>query len=229
MKEIEENDIGDPSRRKSFEESIDDTRNDILKLCYIARETICKSVDILEDYDVQEIQEVYEMEEKSNKLTLKVEKDCMRLITLHQPVASDLRFIASMMKISDNLERICDLGERITLIAEKRGDTPPLKPLVDTRRMVETISEMIEIVEDSIMNEKIGEIESLTDYDDIVDESFTQIQNELFIFMVKDPKTVDEATDLLFVARYLERAGDLVCKVGARIVYMLEGRRVRIK
>ncbi|OUJ18994.1 Phosphate uptake regulator PhoU [Methanonatronarchaeum thermophilum] len=228
MKEIEE-DTSEPPRRKSFEEAIEETRNDILKLCHLSREAICKSVEILENYDAAKIEQVYEIEEKSNKITLKVEKDCMRLITLHQPVASDLRFIASMMKISDNLERICDLGERITIIAEKRGDKPPIKPLVDTKRMVETTSEMIEIVENSIMNKKIGEIESLSEYDDIVDEAFTQIQNELFIFMVKDPKTVDEATDLLFVARYLERAGDLVCKIGARIVYMLEGRRVRIK
>ncbi|WGI17329.1 phosphate signaling complex protein PhoU [Methanonatronarchaeum sp. AMET-Sl] len=229
MKEIEEDNQQKPPKRKSFEEAIEETRNDVLKLCHYARETICNSVDVLENYDANKMEHVHQLEEKSNKITLKVEKDCMRLITLHQPVASDLRFIASMMKIADNLERICDLGERLTLIAEKRGDKPPLKPLVDTRRMVDTISEMIEITENSIMNDQIGEIESLSEYDDIVDEAFTQIQNELFIFMVKDPKTVDEATDLLFVARYLERAGDLVCKIGARIVYMLEGRRVKIK
>ncbi len=217
------------SSRKSYSESLKEVKQDVLEIASLADEAICGSVDVLETYDEEKIKDIFELEEKSNKLNLTVEKKCMKLVALQQPVAKDLRFIASMMKVSDNFERICDMAKKIAKIAKRKGDKEPLKPLVDTNRMIKNICEMIGIVSGAIENEETEGLRELSEIDDKVDDLFSQIHNELIIFMVKDPTNVDEATDLLFVARYLERTGDLVAKIGARLIYMIEGKRVRIK
>lgn len=215
--------------RKSYSEELKEVKKDILEMADLTKETISSSVDVLEEYDEEKIQKIYSDEEKSNDLNLEVEKNCMRLVALQQPVARDLRFITSMMKISDNFERICDLGKKITRIAEKMGEQEPLKPLVDTNRMVEIIGKMIDIVIEAIEEEKSEGLRDLSNLDDKIDELYCQIHNELIVYMVKDPKNVDEASDLMFVARYLERSGDLVAKISSRIVYMVEGKRVVLK
>lgn len=215
--------------RKTYSESLKEVKEDVLEMASLAEKGICSSVDVLENYDKEGIQKIFDVEERSNKLNLEVEKECMRLVALQQPVAKDLRFIATMMKVSDNFERICDLAEKITKIAEKKGDEKPLKPLVDTNRMINLICEMLDIVKDAIRDEDTADLRGLSDIDDKIDELFSQIYNELIVFMVKDPKNVDEATDLVFVARYLERTGDLVAKIASRLVYMVEGKRVQIK
>ncbi|PTD93512.1 phosphate transport system regulatory protein PhoU [archaeon SCG-AAA382B04] len=215
--------------RKSYSESLEEVKKDVLEMASLTEKGICSSVEALENYDEELVQHIYNVEDESNKLNLEVEKECMRLVALQQPVAKDLRFIATMMKISDNFERICDLAEKIGKIAQKKGKKDPLKPLVDTNRMIDIICEMLEIVKEAIEQEDTSDLRGLSDLDDKVDDLFSQIYNELIVFMVKDPKDVDEATDLVFVARYLERSADLVAKIASRLVYMVEGERVQIK
>jgi len=134
-----------------------------------------------------------------------------------------------MIKISDNFERICDLSEKISDIAEKYKEKELLKPLIDIPRMASTIAKMIDIDLEAIRSKTSPSVEELTKKDDLLDELYIQIYNELISFMIRDPRRIDDATDLLFVARYLERIGDIAAKTGARIVYIVEGRRVWIK
>jgi phosphate transport system protein len=85
------------------------------------------------------------IEEESDLLNLKIDDNCFKITALQQPVARDLRFIAMMIKISDNYERICDLAQKIADIARKYEEKPLLKPLIDIPRMAEMIQEMINV------------------------------------------------------------------------------------
>ncbi len=105
--------------RKSFNDSIKIVEKDIKEMSRMGENAIIKAVKSIEDFNEEAIQEVYAAEKETNELNLDVEKTCLKINALYQPVAKDLRFVASMMKISSIFERICDLAAKIAKIAEK--------------------------------------------------------------------------------------------------------------
>ncbi len=215
--------------RKALDEGLMEIKGEVIKIADVASKAVKLAVTSLKERNLGLAREVDKLEEESDLLNLKIDEDCFKLIALQQPVAKDLRFIATMIKISDNYERICDLAQKIGDITKKYEEKPLLKPLIDIPRMSETIQEMIRINEDAISTWNPGEIKSLQEKDDYIDALYDQIYRELLTFMMKDPHTIDDATDLLFVARYLERTGDIAAKTGARIYYMITGERIWIK
>jgi len=215
--------------RTGFQRELELLRQDVIKIGQVTKDCVRLAVLSLQRQDLALAEQVYQTEEVSDVLNLEVEERALRISALQQPVAKDLRFIASMMKISDNFERICDLAAKIADITKKTTGRPLLKPLVDIPNMAEVIVEIIDIVLDKIETNTSVDEKLLTAKDDIIDGHYKRVHNELIDFMIKDPKTIDDATDLLFAARHLERMGDLAIKCGSRIIYMLEGRRVWIE
>ncbi len=215
--------------RKSFDNALELVEKDVLEMTEIAERSIGEAVDIMENFSEKTFDKVLNAEKQTNELNLDVEKTCLKIVALHQPVARDLRFVASMMKIADMFERICDLSAKIAKIARDNKDQPLIKPLEDTRTMIDNISEMMELVRDSIKTKEVEVLKNLSDLDDKVDEFFKDIRQELMDLMIEDPEIISEASDLLYVARYIERIGDIVCKIGSRMIYQVKGDRVRIK
>ena len=215
--------------RKVFQMEMDRLETDVIKMAKLTRDAVSLSVDSLRNQDVEMVARVIELEEKSDVLNIEISDRGMMLTAKQQPVARDLRFISSMMKISDSFERICDYAEKIARITKKSAHKPLLKPLVDIPRMSENIWKMIELDILAIQNQDVRLTDQLEPLDDVIDALYQQLYTELLNFMINDTTTIDDATDLLFVARYLERIGDITCKIGSMIVFMLEGKRVWIK
>jgi phosphate transport system protein len=215
--------------RKVFQMEMDRLETDVIKMAQLTRDAVSLSVDSLKNQDVEMAARVIELEEKSDVLNIEISDRGMMLTATQQPVARDLRFISSMMKISDSFERICDYSEKIAWITKKSAHKPLLKPLVDIPRMSENIRKMIELDILAIQNRDVRLTDQLEPLDDVIDALYQQLYTELLNFMINDTTTIDDATDLLFVTRYLERIGDIICKIGSMIVFMLEGKRVWIK
>ncbi len=215
--------------RTPLERGMEEIRSEVIRLGGIAKQAVLMSVEALKERDMQKAARVDELEEESDILNLHIDENSLKLMALQQPVARDLRFVNAMIKISDNFERIADLAQKIAEIAKKYEERELLKPLIDIPRMASTIAEMIELDLEAIERHVSPDTEKLVEKDDLLDELYAQIYNELISFMLRDPRTIDDATDLLFVARYLERIGDIAAKTGARVVYMVEGRRVWVK
>jgi phosphate transport system protein len=215
--------------RKVFQMEIDRLETDVIKMAQLTRDAVSLSVDSLRNQDVGIAARVIELEEKSDVLNIEITDRGMMLTATQQPVARDLRFISSMMKISDSFERICDYAEKIARITMKSAHKPLLRPLVDIPRMSENIWKMIELDIFAIQNRDVRLTDQLEPLDDVIDALYQQLYTELLNFMINDTTTIDDATDLLFVTRYLERIGDITCKIGSMIVFMLEGKRVWIK
>jgi len=216
--------------RDKFHEQMDDIKYEVITLGELTKKCVKLSVDSLKNQDEAMARSVEKFEEESDQRNLKIDDRCIKLIALQQPVARDLRFISSMIKISDNYERICDLTLSIAVIAIKSAKKPLLKPLVDIPQMADLICEMINIDNAAIGDWKHeGLKKELEGKDDIIDSLYDQIYRELLIFMIKDPKTIDDATDLLFTARYLERIGDIAAKTGALVHFTITGERIWIK
>lgn len=215
--------------RTPLEKGMEEITRKVMKLAEVTREAVLLSVESLRERDVEKAGRVEDLEEKSDILNLEIDEGALKLMALQQPVARDLRFVSTIIKISDNLERIADLAQKIAKITYKYEEKELLKPLIDIPRMGETIAEMLEMDLKAISDKDSPSTVKLESMDDSLDELYDQIYNELISYMVRDPRKIDDATDLMFVARYLERMGDIAAKTGARIVYMLEGERVWVK
>jgi len=216
--------------RKGFDRELSRLEDSVVELAELAKRSVDLAVESLKKKDVKLAEEAIALEEEMDKRSLAIENNCMRLTALQQPVAKDLRFIASMMKISDTLERVGDYSGKLAKITLKSKDRPLVKPLIDIPKMAELSKEMIDIDVKAIRSKDTSLLEKqLTERDDIIDGLYEQIYRELLTIMFERPQVITDATDLIFAGRYLERIGDLACKVANRVIYMVEGRRTLIK
>lgn len=215
--------------RKVFQMEMEHLETDVITMSQFSGDAVRLSVDSLRHQDVEKAARVIDIEEKSDVLNIEITDRGMILTATQQPVARDLRFISSMMKISDSFERICDYAEKIARITMKSAHRPLLRPMVDIPRMSGNIITMIDLDINAIQNRDARLTDQLEPLDDMIDALYLQIYTELLNIMIHDTTTIDDATDLLFVTRYLERIGDIICKIGSMIVFMLEGKRVWIK
>jgi phosphate transport system protein len=142
----------------------------------------------------------------------------------HKQMVSDLRTIVSVLSIITELERIGDYAEGTAKIVVMIGDEPPLKPLIDIPRMAELTIEMIDKSLQSFVNRDVKLAKHVVTMDNVVDGLYDQVFRELLTFMMVDPKTINRATRLIWVAHNLERAADRVTNICERVVFTVTGK-----
>jgi phosphate transport system protein len=214
--------------RKHFLEELENLKKSILAMGDMAINSVNIAVLSLVQRDEKKAREVINGDDKLDEMEMKIEKDCISLIALQQPIAEDLRIIAAGLKIITDLERIGDRAVDIAEIVLEMADRPHVKPLIDIPRMSELAQEMIK---DSLIAFAANDVklaESLGKRDDLVDALNDQVRRELMEIIIEDPRKLADATRLMFVASYLERIADHSTNIGERVIYMVEGRRVKI-
>jgi len=147
----------------------------------------------------------------------------VRLIAMQQPLAGDLRLIASVIHISTDLERMGDYAAGIAKIVVMHGDLPPVKPLIDIPRMAELSCSMLRRSLDAFVRRDVDAARSLIGEDDAVDALYDQVYRELLTFMIEDPKLIQRATWLLWAAHNVERIADRTTNICERVIYMVTG------
>ncbi|MBU5676064.1 phosphate signaling complex protein PhoU [Alkaliphilus sp. MSJ-5] len=200
----------------------------LLKMGSMVENIIEVSVQSLVNKDLDMARKVYELDDEIDELELKIEKDCMQLLALQQPMAKDLRMIGTILKIITDLERMGDHAVNIAKITIKIGDAPLIKPLIDIPRMAKLAENMVSKSLDAFMKEDVELAKEVALEDEAVDEIYEDIYMELIEMMIEKPEIIQQATYLLFIGRYLERIADHATNVGERIIYMVTGERVEI-
>lgn len=147
----------------------------------------------------------------------------MRLLATQQPMARDLRTIASVFAITIDLERMADHAEGISRAVKRLGEEPPVKPLIDIPKMDAVLQEMIRETLDAFRDQDIERARAAAKKDDVVDALRNRVLHDLLDLMIRNPGIVPRALELLIVARHLERAADHLTNVCERIVYMVTG------
>lgn len=215
--------------REDYAHELGELKEDLLKMGELAKNSADDAISSLVNRDVELASRVIEGGSEIDSLEFDIEKRCMELIALQQPMAIDLRTIGTCLKIITDLDRVSDLAADIAEIVKKIANEPLVKPLIDIPRMSKIAQSMLEDCLEAFSSYEIERLEDLSSRDDEVDSLFDQIRRELITFMIEDPRTIKNAGNLLFVALHLERIADHACNIGSRIVYMVTGKRVKME
>jgi len=170
---------------------------------------------------------IIEEDLKINALENEIDEECIRLLALRQPKATDLRLITTTMKINTDLERMGDLAVDIAERVQELSAEPPIKPYIDIPRMAEAARGMVKDALDAFVRGDAALARAVIDRDDEVDALTVQIFNELMIFMVRDPAIIPRATRITYVAKYIERLADHATNIAEMVIYLVEGKLVR--
>jgi phosphate transport system protein len=212
-----------PKMRKTFEIEIQHLKDELLLLGSIVEQQIIGSVDALKKRDLDAAQRVQSTDLQVNSKRYAIEEQVMIVIATQQPMAHDLRLLASILEVSGELERMGDYAKGIATINIRMGDQPLLKPLIDIPRMAQKGADMLHRALTAFVNEDVETARAIPSEDDDVDELYTQVYHELMMFVIQDPKTIERANWLLWVAHNLERLADRVSNICERTVFTATG------
>ncbi len=214
--------------RKTFENELQEVKDEILVLGSMVEEAILSSVESLKKRDIEAAKNILQADRDINKKRFELENKLMILIATQQPMAHDLRFLASSMEIISELERMGDYAKGIANINIRMGDQPLLKPLIDIPRMAQKDVDMLHRALTAFVEEDIEAAKALPVEDDEVDALYNQVYRELMTFVISDPKAIERANWLLWVAHNLERVADRVTNICERTIFIATGELVEI-
>lgn len=215
--------------RKTFENELQHVKDDVLVLGSMVEQAILDSVEGLKKRDIKAAHKTLEADREINKKRFEIENQLMILIATQQPMAHDLRLLASTMEIISELERMGDYAKGIANINIRMGDQPLLKPLIDVPRMAQKGVDMLHRALAAFVEEDVEAAKVIPIEDDEVDALYNQIYRELMTFVISDPKTMERANWLLWVAHNLERVADRVTNICERTVFIATGEMKEIK
>jgi phosphate transport system protein len=213
---------------RHIDQELKELNKDILRMGALAEEAIYKSVEALKNRDREMAKSVIDNDANIDTLELAVDEKCIDLIARYQPMAKDLRFITTGMKINAELERIADIAVDIVQRTVEIVDKPLLKPLVDIPKLTTVAQNMVKMSIDAFVKSDIALAKKILLSDSEADQLRNVIQKELIEdYMVKDGTTAPRAVQLLLIARFLERICDHATNIAEDVIYMVQAEVVR--
>jgi phosphate transport system protein len=213
--------------KRHFDEELKTLKEKILRMGAMVEEQIANAIKALVERDSDLARRVIENDHRVNALDVEVDEDCLRLIALHQPMAGDLRFLTTAMKISTELERMSDLAENISERALELNEEPLLKPYIDVPRMADHAQRMVKESLDAFVHRNSELARKVCRDDDFIDGLNHQIFRELLSFMIEQPQTTTRAIRISFISKNLERIADHATNIAEDVIYMVDGDIVR--
>lgn len=214
--------------RVTFDRQLQGLQDDVLLLGSMVEKAVERSVEALNRRDTELARRVIDDDNQIDAKRWEIEERAIQLIATQQPMAGDLRAIASVMNIVTDLERMADHAEGIGKIVLMHGDQPLLKPLIDIPRMAEQACSMLRRSIEAFVRRDAEAAVAIANEDDLVDALYDQVYRELLTFMIEDPHTIQRATWLLWTAHNLERIADRATNICERVVYLVTGRMEEI-
>lgn len=210
-------------KRYAFEEKLSSLHKDLIEMQTLVEKSMDDTIEALKIHDVKLAKSVIERDDEIDDLELRIERKCLEIIAGQQPMASDLRDIAAVLKIITDLERIGDHCSDISKYTIKLADENYVKPLVRIPKMAEEVKIMINSVIDCCIKKDVDKAKAVLQHDDIVDKYFEDIVEELIVIMENNPETARQCTYFIFIAKYLERMGDHATNIAEWIGFTVTG------
>jgi phosphate transport system protein len=199
----------------------------LLSMCATVEELVHKAVAELSDPNLERAKELAKQDDEVDRFDVSIEEECLKILALHQPVATDLRRITTVLKISAELERVADISvhiaERACGLVDQPGIVVPEKLQVMARHAVEMLHHSI----DAYVGLDTQLARQVCESDNVVDELNREIIAELVTMMQKNPQLIEPGLNLFSSSRHIERVADHATNIAEDVVYLVEGEIIR--
>lgn len=209
--------------REAFEHELRRLQDDMLVMAKTVKTALSDAVEALKRRDMEVSRELIARDRLINQTRFHIESECLMVVATQQPMASDLRYLAAILFIVNELERIGDYAKGIAKINLMIGPGPLLKPLVDVPRMADKATSMLDRALDAFVRRDVALARSIPLEDDEVDALFDQVNRELLVLIMADPRVIQQANYLMWVAHNLERTADRVTNLCERVIFTVTG------
>jgi phosphate transport system protein len=208
--------------RNKFEEQLERLNVELIEMGSMCEQTISKAINALTSHDVEAARKVMEKDTDIDNKEREIESLCLKMLLQQQPVAKDLRQISSALKMITDMERIGDQAADIAEIVTVANIS--VENLSDIVEMAEATMKMVTESIDAYVKRDLDLAKKVIDYDDVVDDYFDKIKNELIELISQNTNDGEAAIDLLMIAKYFERIGDHATNIAEWVEFSITGK-----
>lgn len=209
--------------RNSFDMQLRKLNNELIEMGSLIETAIARAYKGLINQNIEIAKENVEFDREIDQKEKEVENICLKLLLQQQPVASDLRLISSAIKMITDMERICDQAADISELTILMSKTQYIKRLDHIEQMAKATIEMVTTSVDAFVKRDLELARSVFARDDIVDNLFVTIKNDLIELIREDVNNGEQAIDLIMVAKYFERIGDHAVNLADWVIFSIVG------
>jgi phosphate transport system protein len=213
--------------QRHFDRDIEELKDLLLRMGAMVEDAIAQSIRALLERDSVLAEEVIANDSKIDQMELEIDRRTLELMAKMQPAAVDLRFVAAMMKITPELERIADLAQDVCERVIELNREPLLKPRSLLPRLAQETQAMVRQSLDSFVRGDVALARAVIAQDDNVDVMTEQSFRELLTYMLEDPRNISRAIRLTFIGKYFERMADGATNICEMVVYLVEGKMIK--
>src|SRR6266511_2730220 len=213
--------------QRHFDRDIEEIQDLLLRRGAMVEDSIQQSIRALLEVDVSIAEQVIASDDRIDQMEVQIDQHVIELIAKMQPAAVDLRFVATAMKITPELERIADLAVDVCERAVELNREPLLKPLIDIPRLARMAQDMVRQALDAFVRRDAALARQVIARDDEVDMLTEQSFRELLTYMLEDSRNISRAIRLTFVGKYFERMADAATNICEMVVYLVEGKVIK--
>jgi len=213
--------------QRHFDKDIQELLEQLLRMGALVEEQIAHAVQALQERDSALAAKVIGADDAIDEMELAIDQEVLELIAKMQPAASDLRFVAGVMKIAPELERIADLAQDVAERVLELNREPALSPTIEVPRLARIAQEMVRDALDALVKGDPVLAREVIARDDEIDALTEQSFRELLTYMLEDPRTISRAIRLTFLGKYFERMADGATNICEMVVYMVEGKVIK--
>jgi phosphate transport system protein len=212
---------------RHFDRDIEDLKDLLLRMGAMVEDAISQSIHALLERDTALAEEVIARDDRVDQMEVEIDQRTIELIAKMQPTAVDLRFVASIMKITPELERIADLAQDVCERVIELNREPQLKSMIAIPRLAQDAQTMVRQALDAFVRGDANLARTVIRHDDSIDEQTEQSFRELLTYMLEDPRNISRAIRLTFVGKYFERMADGATNICEMVVYLVEGKVIK--
>lgn len=212
---------------RHFDDDIEQLKQLILHMGALVEDQIADSIRALVERDSALAERVMQRDDAIDRMEVEIDEKTLELIAVMQPIASDLRVVAAIMKIAPELERIADLAVDVCERAIELNAEPPLARFVTLPRLASEAQEMVRESLDAFVRRDADSAREIIKRDDTADNLTEQSFRTLLTYMLEDPRNISRAIRLTFCGKYFERMADGATNIAEMVVYLVEGKNIK--
>jgi len=206
-----------------LQKEIEKLKKSIMIIGTLVEESLRDSIRSVIERDSHRAKTIIKEDSVIDEMEVELEEECLKILALHQPVAIDLRYIISVLKINNDLERIGDLAVNIAERAEYLSSQPPIEIPDTVPLMASIVQDMLKNSLDALVNMDTKQATKVCESDDQVDDLHNGMYLLIQSMIEKESKRIDACLQILSISRYLERAADHCTNIAEDVEYLVEG------